>query len=84
MRHRYSPLKIREKSTECKINSVHLLKTFVGSLAPADFDRQLNEPQYQPVPTVGVRLVSILSDNLQHAGQTAYLRGLWQGMGWRS
>jgi hypothetical protein len=23
--HRYSPLKIREKSTECKINSVHLL-----------------------------------------------------------
>ena len=59
-------------------------KTFVGSLAPADFDRQLNEPQYQPVPTVGVRLVSILSDNLQHAGQTAYLRGLWQGMGWRS
>ena len=43
-----------------------------------------DEPHYQPVPTVGVRLVSILSDNLQHAGQTAYLRGLWQGMGWRS
>jgi hypothetical protein len=32
---------------------------------------------------VGVRVVSILSDNLQHAGQTAYLRGLWQGIGWR-
>jgi hypothetical protein len=58
-------------------------KAFVGSLAPADFDRQLNEPQYQPIPTVGVRVVSILSDNLQHAGQTAYLRGLWQGIGWR-
>jgi hypothetical protein len=59
-------------------------KTFVGGLAPADFERQLNEPQYQPLPTVGVRLVSILSDNLQHAGQAAYLRGLWQGRGWRS
>src|SRR5215468_9834447 len=58
-------------------------KTFVGGLTPADFDRALNEPQYQPLPTVGVRLVSILSDNLQHAGQTAYLRGLWQGLGWR-
>jgi hypothetical protein len=30
-----------------------------------------------------VRVVSILSDNLQHAGQTAYLRGLWQGFGWQ-
>jgi hypothetical protein len=26
--------------------------------------------------TLGVRLVSVLSDNLQHAGQAAYLRGL--------
>jgi hypothetical protein len=59
-------------------------RTFIGSLTAADFDRQLNEPHYQPLPTVGVRLVSILSDNLQHAGQVAYLRGLWQGRGWRS
>ena len=58
-------------------------KAFVTGLAPADFDRELNEPQYQPLPTVGVRLVSILSDNLQHAGQVAYLRGVWQGLGWR-
>ena len=56
---------------------------FVAGLAPADFNRELNEPQYQLPPTVGVRLVSILSDNLQHAGQVAYLRGLWQGIGWR-
>jgi hypothetical protein len=57
-------------------------KAFVGSLMPPGFDRELNEPQYQPLPTVGVRLVSILSDNLQHAGQVAYLRGFWQGKGW--
>jgi hypothetical protein len=59
-------------------------KTYVADLASADFDRTLNEPQYQPLPTVGVRLVSIISDNLQHAGQTAYLRGLFQGKGWQS
>lgn len=53
-------------------------KTYVSGLAPADFDRTLNEPQWHPLPTVGVRLVSVLSDNLQHAGQAAYLRGLWQ------
>jgi len=58
-------------------------KNFVAGLAPADFSRELNEPQYQPRPTVGVRLVSILSDNLQHAGQVAYLRGVWHGIGWR-
>ena len=58
-------------------------QNFVAGLAPADFNRELNEPQYQPPPTVGVRLVSILSDNLQHAGQVAYLRGVWQGIGWR-
>jgi hypothetical protein len=59
-------------------------KAYVAGLAPADFDRQLDEPQYQPPPTVGVRLVSILSDNLQHAGQVAYLRGFLQGKGWMS
>jgi hypothetical protein len=31
---------------------------------------------------VGVRLVSVLSDDLQHAGQMAYIRGLLQGAGW--
>jgi len=58
-------------------------KSFVAGLTSAGFSRELNEPQYQPRPTVGVRLVSILSDNLQHAGQVAYLRGVWQGIGWR-
>lgn len=58
-------------------------ETLMEGLTPADFDRELDAPQYQPLPTVGVRCVSILSDNLQHAGQVAYLRGLWHGFGWR-
>jgi hypothetical protein len=57
-------------------------KAYVGGLSPEDFDRELNEPQWQPLPTVGVRLISVISDNLQHAGQAAYLRGLFQGKGW--
>jgi hypothetical protein len=57
-------------------------RTYVADLAPADFDRTLDEPQWQPPPTVGVRLVSVISDNLQHAGQAAYVRGLLQGKGW--
>jgi hypothetical protein len=29
-----------------------------------------------PPVTLGVRLISVISDDLQHAGQAAYLRGL--------
>ncbi len=57
-------------------------KAYVSGLAAEDFDRALNEPQWQPLPTVGVRLMSVISDNLQHAGQAAYLRGLLQDKGW--
>ena len=58
-------------------------KTYVAELTPEALDRELNEPQWEPLPTVGVRLVSVLSDNLQHAGQASYVRGLIQGKGWR-
>jgi uncharacterized damage-inducible protein DinB len=55
---------------------------YVQTLSAADLDRVLNEPQYTPLPTVGVRLVSVCSDNLQHAGQIAYLRGLILDQRW--
>jgi hypothetical protein len=58
-------------------------KRYIKSLSANDLDRELNEPWYQPLPTVGVRLISVLADNLQHAGQVAYVRGLLQGKGWR-
>ena len=59
-------------------------KRYISSLSASDLDRELNEPWYQPLPTVGVRLVSVLADNLQHVGQIAYVRGLLKGKGWRS
>ncbi len=57
-------------------------KNYINSLSAADLDRELNEPRFQPLPTVGVRLISVMSDNLQHAGQIAYVRGLLKGKGW--
>ena len=58
-------------------------KAYLATLSADDLDRVLNEPQWDPMPTVGVRLVSIVSDNTQHAGQAAYLRGLFEGKGWQ-
>ena len=58
-------------------------KRYFLTLSEDDLDRELDEPQYQPLPTVGVRLISVLADNLQHAGQVAYVRGLLQGIGWQ-
>jgi len=57
-------------------------KQHLSGLSLSDLDRELDEPWFQPLPTVGVRLVSVMSDCLQHAGQVAYLRGLLKGNGW--
>jgi uncharacterized damage-inducible protein DinB len=48
---------------------------YVRRLVDADFPRIVDEAWDPPV-TLGVRLVSVISDDLQHAGQAAYLRGL--------
>ena len=58
-------------------------KQFFLSLSKEDLDRELDEPWFQPLPTVGVRLISILDDAVLHAGQAAYVRGLLQGKGWQ-
>ncbi|OXM55264.1 mycothiol transferase [Amycolatopsis alba] len=48
---------------------------WVAGLVEADLDRIVDDAWDPPV-TLGVRLVSVLSDDLQHAGQAAYVRGL--------
>jgi uncharacterized protein DUF664 len=45
------------------------------TLTDADMDTIVDE-LWDPPVTMGVRLVSVLSDDLQHAGQAAYIRGL--------
>ncbi len=49
--------------------------SFVGSLTDADLGRVVDE-RFDPPVTLGVRLVSVIADDLQHAGQAAYARGL--------
>jgi DinB family protein len=44
-------------------------------LTPADLDRIVDR-RWDPPVTLGVRLVSIADDSLQHVGQAAYVRGL--------
>jgi hypothetical protein len=44
-------------------------------LGPADLD-QIVDRRWDPPVTMGVRLVSVADDCLQHAGQAAYVRGL--------
>lgn len=48
----------------------------LAELVPDDLDRTVDE-SYDPPVTLGVRLVSIADDCLQHAGQAAYARGLF-------
>jgi uncharacterized damage-inducible protein DinB len=48
---------------------------FLEKLTPADLDRVVDE-RWDPPVTMGVRLASLVSDCLQHAGQAAYVRGL--------
>jgi hypothetical protein len=38
--------------------------------------------RWDPPVTVGVRLVSVVNDCTQHAGQLAYVRGVLEGRRW--
>ena len=58
------------------VSAVHeATVAYVATLEPDDLDRVVDDAWDPPV-TLGVRLVSVVSDDLQHAGQAAYLKGL--------
>ena len=48
---------------------------YVATLTDSDHDRVV-DTSFDPPVTLGVRLVSVISDDLQHAGQAAYAKGL--------
>ncbi len=50
-------------------------RTFLGSITTADLNR-IVDPNWDPPVSLGVRLISIADDDMQHAGQAAYVRGL--------
>jgi Protein of unknown function (DUF664) len=48
---------------------------FVRGLDDSGLDR-IADRRWDPPVTLGVRLVSVIADDLQHAGQGAYIRGI--------
>jgi uncharacterized damage-inducible protein DinB len=50
---------------------------FVRTLSESDLTRVIDR-RWDPPVTVSIRLVSVIADDLQHAGQAAYLRGVLQ------
>ncbi|MFL6243177.1 MAG: mycothiol transferase [Acidimicrobiia bacterium] len=48
---------------------------FVEGITDADLDQILDE-SWDPPVTLGVRLVSVINDNTEHAGQAAFVRGI--------
>lgn len=52
-------------------------RQFLQTTTPAELDRVV-DTRWDPPVTLGVRLVSIADDDIQHAGQAAYLKGLLQ------
>jgi hypothetical protein len=52
-------------------------REMLSGLTPADLDRIVDR-RWDPPVTLGVRLVSVADDSLQHVGQAAYAKGLLQ------
>jgi len=53
-------------------------QAYVGSLSDGDLDRVVDR-RWNPPVTLGVRLISIVDDGVQHGGQAAYVKGLPAG-----
>ena len=51
---------------------------YLATIGPDDLDRVVDE-SWDPPVTLAVRLVSVISDDLQHLGQAAYAKGMLAG-----
>jgi hypothetical protein len=49
--------------------------SLLRGVTPDGLDRVVDD-RWDPPVTLGVRLISIVNDDVQHAGQAAYVRGL--------
>jgi len=55
----------------------HQTTRYVGRLSDGDLARIVDR-SWDPPVSLGVRLVSVIADDLQHAGQAAFVRGILQ------
>lgn len=58
------------------------MKGYLESLKPGDLERELDEPQFQPLPTVSVRIVSVLENAMTNQGMINYLKLYHRLGGW--
>ena len=57
-------------------DAVHAVTlAYVAGLTDADLDRVVDE-RWDPPVTLGVRLVSVINDDVTHTGQAAFIRGI--------
>jgi hypothetical protein len=70
---------VRPESPEALLGYLAVVETrtrqMLGQLRSNDLDRIVDR-RWDPPVTMGVRLVSVADDCLQHAGQASYVRGL--------
>ncbi|MFD6179410.1 MULTISPECIES: mycothiol transferase [unclassified Isoptericola] len=63
------------------LDDVHAATTsYLTTVTAADLERVV-DTRWDPPVTLGVRLVSVVGDDLQHVGQAAYVRGLAERAG---
>lgn len=55
-------------------------RSYLETIGAEELDRIVDR-RWDPPVTVGVRLVSVISDQMQHIGQAGYVRGLWERSG---
>jgi hypothetical protein len=70
---------VRPKSPAALLDYLHVVdertRGMLEGLSADDLDRVVDR-RWDPPVTMGVRLVSIADDCMQHAGQAAYVRGI--------
>ncbi len=58
------------------------MKKYINTLSAGELARELDEPRFQPLPTVAVRLMSVLENGMNNAGQIGYLKAYHRLGGW--
>ena len=53
-----------------------------SKFSETELEREFVNPTFPGINTVRALLLGVISDNLQHVGQVAYVRGLLKGKGW--
>ena len=57
-------------------------QTYLTNVAAEELARELDEPQYTPLPTVAVRIMSLLENAMNNMGQIGYLKAYHRVGGW--